>query len=75
MDDDIQVTSAVDAVRCLYLAREAQRRGEHEAARRWREQAAPWLARLDGAWRPPDRQDDETTKGFLAEGHYHRSLG
>ena len=60
MDDDIQVTSAVDAVRCLYLARETQQRGEHEAAQRWRDRAAPWLARLDHAWRPPDWQENKT---------------
>jgi uncharacterized membrane-anchored protein len=52
MDDDVNVSSAVDALRCLYLAREAERRGEHEAARRWQEKAGPWLGKLERAWRP-----------------------
>jgi hypothetical protein len=46
MHDNPQVNSAIDAVRCLYLARVAERKGQPEAARRWRELAEDWLKRL-----------------------------
>ncbi len=43
MHDSPQATSAVDAVRCLYPARIAEREGHEEAARRWKEMAEDWL--------------------------------
>ncbi len=42
-DDDNP--SAVDVVRCVYLARTAARRGDADAARRWQAKADAWLAR------------------------------
>jgi hypothetical protein len=58
MDDDGQVSSTQDAVRCLFLAREAERRGQFEVARRWREKADTWLDRIEKAWRPATLQDE-----------------
>jgi hypothetical protein len=42
-DDDNP--SAVDVVRCVYLARTAAGRGDADAARRWQAKADAWLAR------------------------------
>ena len=42
MDDRLEIRSAVDAVRCLYLARVAQREGHEEAARRLHAMAVAW---------------------------------
>jgi hypothetical protein len=43
MHDSPQVNSAIDAVRCLYLAKVAEREGHPEAAQRWRQLADDWL--------------------------------
>jgi hypothetical protein len=43
MNSSPQLRSAVDAVRCLYLARVTERAGHHEAARRWYAKAAAWM--------------------------------
>ena len=43
MSSNPEVRSTVDAVRCLYLARVAERAGHHEAARRWHAKAAEWI--------------------------------
>ena len=45
VQDRPQVNAALDAVRCLYLARVAEREGHAEAARRWKELADTWLAK------------------------------
>jgi hypothetical protein len=37
------VCSSVDAVRCLYLARVAERAGRYQAAQRWYAKASEWL--------------------------------
>jgi hypothetical protein len=47
MHDSPQVISAVDAVRCLYLAKVAEQRGHPDAAQRWQQMAARWLNRLE----------------------------
>jgi hypothetical protein len=47
MQDSIRVNSAIDAVRCLYLARVAEQKGHLDAARRWQEMATRWLNRLE----------------------------
>jgi hypothetical protein len=46
MSDNVEVRSAVDAVRCFYLAGVAQREGHVEAARRLRAKAAAWTEKL-----------------------------
>ena len=46
MQDSPPVNSALDAVRCLYLARVAERKGHPNAAGRWQETAARRVARL-----------------------------
>ena len=43
MNDSTDAARATDAVRCLYLARVAERLGHAKAARRWREKADRWL--------------------------------
>ena len=47
MQDSPEANSAVDAVRCLYLAKVAERRGHPEAAQRWQQMATNWLNRLE----------------------------
>ena len=47
MQDSPQVNSAIDAVRCLYLARVAEQKGHPDAARRWQQMATRWLKRLE----------------------------
>jgi len=41
------VTSAIDAVRCLYLAKVTEQKGHPDAAQRWREMADKWLKNID----------------------------
>ncbi|NQU19717.1 MAG: hypothetical protein HQ567_00430 [Candidatus Nealsonbacteria bacterium] len=45
MSSNPEVCSSVDAVRCLYLARVAERAGHHWAAQRWHAKASAWLDR------------------------------
>jgi hypothetical protein len=52
MDDIPQVNSAIDAVRCLYLARVSKQRGHADAAQRWQQLAEGWLNRLERSYRP-----------------------
>ena len=47
MHDSPQVNSAIDAVRCLYLAKVAEQKGHSEAAQRWQQMANGWLSRLE----------------------------
>ena len=46
MSSDAQLSSAVDAVRCLYLARVTEQAGHHEAAQRWHAMAAEWIDKM-----------------------------
>ncbi len=43
--------SAVEAVQCLFLARELRKQGQAEAAARWEARAAAWLRRNGPALR------------------------
>jgi len=45
MSSNPEVCSSVDAVRCLYLARVAERAGRHRTAQRWYAKASAWLDR------------------------------
>ena len=47
-DDEPQVSTAIDAVRCLYLARMARQKGDEEAAERWDAHAKQWMNRIWG---------------------------
>ncbi len=47
MQGSPQVNSAIDAVRCLYLARVAERKGHADAAQRWQQMVTRWLNRLE----------------------------
>ncbi len=46
MNNGVQVCSAVDAVRCFYLAGMARREGHEEAARRLHAKAAEGVSRF-----------------------------
>ncbi len=48
-DYDDRDLSAIDVIRCVYLARMAERRGHVEAAERWQAKADIWLARQGGS--------------------------
>jgi hypothetical protein len=54
MDGSLEIRSAVDAVRCLYLARVAEREGHEHAARRMEGKATDWINKhLPGSgWNP-----------------------
>ncbi len=43
MNDSTDATCAADVVRCLYLARVAERHGHRKAAQRWYKKADRWL--------------------------------
>ena len=47
MHDSPQVNSAIDAVRCLYLARVTEQNGYPDAAQRWQHMANGWLNHLE----------------------------
>ena len=47
MQNDLQANSAIDAIRCVYLARTAREKGREEAARRWQQMATSWLKTLE----------------------------
>ena len=53
MTDQPVVHNAVDAVRCLYLARVAKRDGHDDAAERWEAKAQEWMKHL-GNTKPPN---------------------
>ena len=40
MQDSPPINSALDAVRCLYLAKVAEQKGRPDAAQRWQQMAA-----------------------------------
>jgi hypothetical protein len=43
MNENDKHLTAVDAIRCVWLAREAERRGDPQAAQRWQAKADAWL--------------------------------
>jgi len=47
MHDSPPVNSAVEAVRCFYLAHLVEQKGYGDAAERWRRMANTWLDRLE----------------------------
>ncbi len=47
MNDSTNAACAMDVVRCLYLARVAERLGHRKAARRWLKKADRWLETID----------------------------
>jgi hypothetical protein len=52
MNDTLQANSAVDAIRCAYLARMAEQKGHLEAAQRWQRMATRWLDQFQRHTRP-----------------------
>ncbi len=56
--DDARACCATDAVRCLYLARVAERLGHPTAARRWYQKADRWLETI----RPRRHESSVETK-------------
>ena len=55
MNNRDEPLTAVDAIRCVYLARMCRKRGDHEAARRWQAKADAWLRRQNPAAGPDPR--------------------
>ena len=45
-NDNPRANSAIDAIRCVYLARIAAQGGHQEAARRWQQMATAWLSQF-----------------------------
>ena len=43
MNTDDEIRSSIDVIRCVYLARMAQRQGNDHAAERWQAKADDWL--------------------------------
>jgi hypothetical protein len=43
MQDDPQANTAIDAIRCVYLARMSEQRGNPQAAQRWQRLADGWM--------------------------------
>ena len=71
-DFDDHNLSALDVIRCVFLARMTERRGHAEAAERWQAKADRWLARQgDSAGRTgiaPDKGcSDQPTKRCLGQ--------
>lgn len=66
MTDTDETATAIDVIRCVYLARLAEQRGDDESARRWQAKADEWLAMQKGA---------KTNPGWSATGHETTSRG
>ncbi len=45
INPDDEIHTAVDVIRCVYLARVAAKRGNLQSARRWQAKADAWLER------------------------------
>ena len=43
MQDSPEANTAIDVIRCVYLARMAEQRGNAQAAERWQQLADDWL--------------------------------
>ena len=59
MTDTNDSLTAIDVIRYVYLARELERQGDQESARRWQAKADEWLARQ--ATRNHRTGDDQQT--------------
>jgi hypothetical protein len=49
MNTNDEIRSPIDVIRCVYLARMAQRQGDNSAARRWQAKADDWLKKFPPA--------------------------
>ena len=56
MSAEDETLTAVDAIRCVYLARMARRQGNQPAPLRWQAKVDRWLARQAGRRSPPLRR-------------------
>jgi hypothetical protein len=56
MNTNDENRTAVDVIRCVYLARMASRKGHDEAARRWQAKAERWLQSQSPLTQPEDKQ-------------------
>ena len=45
MNNHNEPLTAVDVIRCVWLAKTAAKRGDHESAQRWQAKADAWLER------------------------------
>jgi len=55
MSNNEKPLTSVDAIRCVWLARTAAARGDHEACRRWQTKVDGWLRRQSIADPPSDQ--------------------
>jgi hypothetical protein len=62
MNDRDESLTAVDVIRCAYLAHLAENRGDHESARRWQAKVETWLERTHAG--PPEFGDTASTLPF-----------
>jgi len=53
MSERTEVKTAVDAIRCLYVARTIERSGQRQAARRWYARVEEWMDR--NGWKQQDK--------------------
>lgn len=49
MDSGFVARTTLEAVRCMFMARVMEQKGDLEAAQRWWEAAGPWMQRKGGA--------------------------
>ena len=59
MQDDPVANSAVEAVRCMFLARVLEKRGFSKAARHWEARAGGWLKKAEGGRDAPLVETDQ----------------
>ena len=60
--------TAVDVIRCVYLARVAAKRGDRQSSRRWQAKADAWLERSRMVWRDVTLETSTITSGTLNPG-------
>ncbi len=68
MQDTPQVNSALHAVRCLYLARVAEREGCADAARRWRQMADGRLKHFESSTGHLFQSPSDASRAFAYHG-------
>ena len=49
MNNPDELLTAVDVIRCVWLARTAAKRGDDQSTRRWQAKADAWLERVQSA--------------------------
>lgn len=71
MNNHDESLTAIDVIRCVYLAREAAKRGDRQSARRWQAKAGAWL----GGEKPADPSPTPKALYPRAQGQRSATLG